>query len=803
MELVLRLAGFGYPTGFFRTESVNGKRLVVPNDQFSRRFFPEGLARRPLPSSFEAAKPPGTYRIFVMGESAAMGDPEPAFAFSRILEVLLRDRFPEGRVEVINVAFTAINSHVILPIAQACAEQAGDLWVVYMGHNEVHGPFGPGTVFGGHRSRLWLTRAALAFKTTRVGQGLDALQGRLSARDGRTRTWQGLEMFLGHQFRKDDPRLASMYSQFRENLEDIIRTGRESGADIILCSPASNLKDSPPFASLHRSGFAEEQKKAWERLYEPAAATVKAGRHQEGFGFLQSAAELDPQFAELHFLIGRCLAAMDRKDEARSRFELARDLDSLRFRADSRLSELIKEVASAWRDKGVFLCNTTEGLAQGLVDRIPGEESFFDHVHLTFDGNYLIARTVADQAALRLPAELRRRDAGIWASANQCAARLGLTSWHEYQMFQAFQRRLLEAPFTNQLNHVERQARVLQKLAELRPSLSPAGLEEAARVCREALTNSPQDPVLHESLGRVLAAKGEPEAALAEFQRVKAAWPHHPAAYHNIGLLLQQLRRDSEAEAYFQQALARRPDFADAHNGLGSIQAGRGELDQAVRSFQQALTCNPELVEADVNLGHAWLKQGKDDQAEERFREALRRRPQFAPAHLGLADLLLKNGKTFEAIPHLSAAAKSQPEATLTRVRSGVQAQPSSALEHFKLANILGTFFQTNQAVQHLESAVQLKPDFWEARYLLGVELAAQGKLPEAQQQFSKVIELRPDYARAHLNLGVALAQQRRFPEAAMRFQEVLRLDSTNQSARQYLKMIQAMTQSNPPADKP
>ena len=92
-------------------------------------------------------KPPNTKRIFILGESAALGDPMPEFSFSRMLEKMLIERFPSNRFEVINVAVTAINSHVILPIARECARHEGDLWIVYMGNNEMVGPFGAGTVF--------------------------------------------------------------------------------------------------------------------------------------------------------------------------------------------------------------------------------------------------------------------------------------------------------------------------------------------------------------------------------------------------------------------------------------------------------------------------------------------------------------------------------------------------------------------------------------------------------------------------------------------------------------------------------
>ena len=69
-------------------------------------------------------KPRKTFRIFVLGESAAMGDPDPAYGFSRYLEVMLRERFPSMKFEVINTGSVAINSHVLLPIAKGLANAA-------------------------------------------------------------------------------------------------------------------------------------------------------------------------------------------------------------------------------------------------------------------------------------------------------------------------------------------------------------------------------------------------------------------------------------------------------------------------------------------------------------------------------------------------------------------------------------------------------------------------------------------------------------------------------------------------------
>src|SRR5580704_1302916 len=170
LVLGLRLGGYGYDTHFFRRIQINGQKFYVPNDKFSHRFFPPALARTAQPIRFAAEKGANTYRIFLLGESAANGDPDTTYGVGRYLQVLLRERYPEIEFEVISVAMTAIDSSTILPIARECARHQGDLWLIYMGNNEMVGPFGAETSYGLHAPSLCIVRSILAIKSIRTGQ---------------------------------------------------------------------------------------------------------------------------------------------------------------------------------------------------------------------------------------------------------------------------------------------------------------------------------------------------------------------------------------------------------------------------------------------------------------------------------------------------------------------------------------------------------------------------------------------------------------------------------------------------------
>src|SRR6266404_4760052 len=205
LEVVLRLAGYGYPTGFLEKIRIDEKEFLVNNENFSLRFFPPQLARWPGPVMMEAIKPANTYRILIFGESAARGEPEPPYAASRYLEALLNERFPNTRFQTVNLGITAINSHVILPIARDCAKADGDLWIIYMGNNEMVGPFGAATVFGAKELPLPFIRFNLAVQKMRAGQLLVNATRKLR-RGNTNEAWGGMKMFLGNQLRADDPR---------------------------------------------------------------------------------------------------------------------------------------------------------------------------------------------------------------------------------------------------------------------------------------------------------------------------------------------------------------------------------------------------------------------------------------------------------------------------------------------------------------------------------------------------------------------------------------------------------------------
>jgi len=177
LEIGLRIAGYGYNPHVAVSCEIEGQPYLGENVKFGWRFFPPTLAREFEPFVFPARKPADTCRIFVLGASAAQGAPNNAFRFGRILEAMLQERFPSLRFEVVTAAMAAVNSHVVLEIAKDCARYEPDLFVIYLGNNEVVGPYGPGTVLTPALSNLHLIRLGIALRATKLGQLIFSLGG--------------------------------------------------------------------------------------------------------------------------------------------------------------------------------------------------------------------------------------------------------------------------------------------------------------------------------------------------------------------------------------------------------------------------------------------------------------------------------------------------------------------------------------------------------------------------------------------------------------------------------------------------
>jgi len=508
VEACLRVAGVGYPTALLTPCTVQGKPASCYNLFFAAPFFPAGSVQTPRLYSIPAQKPPGTYRIVVLGESAAMGDPDPAYGFSRYLEIMLRERFPAIKFEVVNTGSVAINSHVVLRIAQQLADQRPDLFIIYSGNNEVVGPYGPGTVLTSSGMSIPVIRSSIFLRSTRIGQLVTKL-------GTQKKTWQGMEMFLDKQVRANSPLMQQVYANYERNLRDTIAVARAAGAQVIVATAATSLEDCPPFASLHRDGIKPEEVNDWSSLVQRGNELEAARSFSEALELYRSAAKIDNEYAELEFRIARCLKSLGDTKSANEHFQRARDLDTLRFRADTRINDINRSVLAAY--SGVGLVDTESLFSSASRDGIVGSDFVYEHVHMTPMGSFLFARAIYWQVA----GKLANGPVADAPSETECERMLALTAYDRSRIVQEMLRRIQRAPFTQQLNHAEQVLR-FQMQAE---SMSETPNDTALQY-QWAIARAPQDAMLRYNFGMFLFAYNR--AAAAEQLAMAQPWDGFP-----------------------------------------------------------------------------------------------------------------------------------------------------------------------------------------------------------------------------------------------------------------------------------
>jgi len=411
-------------------------------------------------------------------------------------------------------------------------------------------------------------------------------------------------------------------------------------------------------------------------------ALEQAGEHADAIEAYLAAAAIDDKFAELRFRLARCFLATGDRSMARQHFVAAGDLDALRFRADTRINHSIRQVADKAKDE-VTLVDVVATMADTdrVADGIVGNELFHEHVHLNFEGNYLLASAVFEELIPALPESIRRDRTSppTVPSRRLCAARLAFGDWAQAQLKQQILDMTSEPPFTGQLDHniaqrdrkrivaalagrlalpeasrntrnmlaaaIERSPDDLE-LARLMASLcSQSGDHTAAsQQWRQLLRRIPNCALWQIELGTSLVKQGKPGESMEWFKRGMNALPGNLTGHVNMGIALMQSGDMTRAIDHFRRVLAVEPNHFMARSNLGVAMLNMGRADEAATHLRQALELDASSAGSHYNMGLALLAIDKPDDAAASFRHALKLNANHVGARKGLADARSRTG---------------------------------------------------------------------------------------------------------------------------------------------------------------
>jgi tetratricopeptide (TPR) repeat protein len=547
------------------------------------------------------------------------------------------------------------------------------------------GPFGAATVFGAKAPPWPVVRLGLALQTTRVGQLLMNLESRFKGSAGGPGVWGGLQMFLGNQLAPNDPRKAVVYKNFQRNLQDILRAGRDSGAAILLNTVSVNLKDCPPFASLPSSTVAPADREKCDRLCADGRGAEMNGDWKLAAADFGQAGALDPQLAEAQFHLGQALLRLNDAAAAAGHFQKACDCDALPFRADSRINAIIRETGQQLGGPKLVLCDAAVGLPE--PGKIPGQETFYEHVHFNFDGNYRLAMLWAAQAERLLPGDVRNKAKGAWATQGVCEARLGLTDWNRCDVLNAVRQRMERPPLNSQFNHELRLSELTGQIDRLLRQRTAAAATNAHALYNDAIARAPRDYMLPENFGEFLELTGDIKQAALEWKQARELMPRNPFAFLTEGQLSEKQGELSPAREDFRQAVNLHPRYAEAWFELGKLDAIEGKPAEAIKNYQQAAALQPNDSQTYLYMGKALSLLKRTDESTRNFRRALELDGANWEAHYALGGELGMHGRIEEAKAEFEQVVRLRPQFAMGHLNLGVALlklhDPAGAREQF------------------------------------------------------------------------------------------------------------------------
>jgi len=390
IELLLRLFNYGYNTSVI-IEDKEFPGYCYLNPDLSKKYFTsEQLATSGNKDYFQKKKGDNTFRIFVLGESTALGFPyNHNGSISRMLKYQLERSYPNISFDVINCSMVGVNSYTVLDISKGLIDFQPDAVVIHMGHNEYYGALGVGSTNKLGRNRN-IVYATIYLRQMRIFQAL------LKFREFIIKKISPAEpdKFKNRMERMADKNVlfnSELYqagiNQFEGNLAEILELYKKNKVPVFISSIISNEKDQMPFESqtlkLHENDV-------WYKLYVQALDHLKKAEKVKAYELLTKINEIDSTYATAQFFEGQLAYEQNKFVEAKRCFVNAKELDIVRFRAPEKINKTIEREAKKYQNYFVDVKNAFEKHSpHGII----GKELVLEHLHPNIDGYFLIAES--------------------------------------------------------------------------------------------------------------------------------------------------------------------------------------------------------------------------------------------------------------------------------------------------------------------------------------------------------------------------------------------------------------------------
>ncbi len=312
-------------------------------------------------------------------------------------------------------------------------------------------------------------------------------------------------------------------------------------------------------------------------------------------------------------------------------------------------------------------------------------------------------------------------------------------------------------------------------------SNKPERIQAALTELPELLKARPADAVLHYYLGRAYVARGDMDAALAQFEDAMRQDPKlAPARILAADLSMQ--RGDYErAGRYSDELVNLTRGNPQARLLRASALTGMGNFDQAQREIDQLQHEYPQAVEPRLQLAALRVAQKKYGEAEGIYRALRASNPKDLRSLEGLVQVYEAQNRFDAAIDLLNQEKAKSPSPHLDALLA------DAALRGNKLPMAITAYTQIANA----------NPGAPFGHLRLGDAYMREGDLPHAIDELQKAKSLAPHDPMANAMLALALHNAGRGEEAAKAYRDALALESGNPLVANNLAYLMAENGGN------
>lgn len=517
LEVALRLFGWGgYPPFIREIDRLpSGEMLcLVEHGSFKPYFFAN--PERPgytESATFVMPKPAGTVRVFLVGESAAKGYPQPPnLAMSAFLQAMLSDAWPGTRVEVINLGTTAVASFPLIYQVQQAAAYSPDLFVFYVGNNEFFGAYGTASINASGGAPAWALPWLRAARGLALVQAFDQWTYR-GADHGKTL----MEEMIGQTFLPaDSPLREAAARNLGTHLGRMLDVAKAAGVPAIVCTTASNEAGMGPLGEDDTRGPSPDAMTGVAKEMAGSAVSEQ----------IRQTVQRTPRSALARFNLGKALAAVGDLKGAREAFLDARDLDTMPWRPIRATEQAIRDAAKA---HGAVLCDVAERFRDLSAEGATSWRLMDDHVHPSLEGQAEVARAIVGcMAALPAPLTVPEQVSAALPDDAAYAERFGSNLWDDWRVRHTI-RTLLGVSFMKR-NNAEAFETAQQSCRQFE-SAQPAYVQEVLESWKTARPHAGGMRPLTGMVARVLLREKRTAEALALYEIACRQVPQYTSWY--------------------------------------------------------------------------------------------------------------------------------------------------------------------------------------------------------------------------------------------------------------------------------